>query len=194
MNQYDFLIKSAILVLLPMVPAIAIFKIFPTSSATGEGPLGGIQWKLGGAFAGYIAVALYLLVAMKVNTEPADAEIWTIRGKVEAKGLTGLSPNILSIKTQPQEIDIAPDGSFEIKVVGRHAGDALRFPRLIFDMSAVCFGAKTVALEGSADTFGLVGSTEKPSMKRDNAGRKIEFMTPVILEQVKMAGTGPCSG
>src|SRR5664279_2177406 len=44
-------------ILTPMLPAVVLFKIIP-SDATASGPLFGLRWKLGGAFAGYAFVLL----------------------------------------------------------------------------------------------------------------------------------------
>ncbi len=201
MHSYEFLIKSAILVLLPLIPAVLIFLIFPNSEATGRGPIdvgpfGKMQWKLGGAFAAYVVVAIYLVTSSQiVITSDEDTEVWTIRGRVEASGLGEVSQNVLNIRTQPSQLlEVAPDGAFELDVVVKRDGGSVRFPRLVFDMTGVCFGAKTVALDGSAETFLSSTSELTPKLKRNNGGREIEFVTPVVMQHVTGASHGPCSG
>jgi hypothetical protein len=192
MTPYELFLKSSILVLLPMIPAIIIFKIFPTSNTTGDGLFAGIRWKLSGAFAAYIFVTLYLFFAVKANTDLPDTEVWTVRGKVDAKDIPNINANILTIRSQPQDIDIAADGSFTLKILVRRTGKYLIFPRITFDMTGSCFGAKTLALDGKTETFEAVAQDTKPDIKRIDNDRTIDFGSPVILERFS-TNAGPCS-
>lgn len=189
---YEYLFKAITLVILPLIPAVVIFKVFPTSRAGGEGPLGGIQWKLGGAFAGYVLVSLLLVIGMKVTPNEVDAEVWTVTGRVELEGAQNLSPNLLTIRAQPQKLNVAADGSFIVEVVGQRVGGELVFPRLTLDMSAVCYVAKTIALDGSVETF---LSDQKPvdfRVQRLGATRQIRIGVPIKLERAKAGAYGPC--
>jgi hypothetical protein len=56
---FQLLVILFSVVLLPLVPAILLFKLLP-SDATAEGPWKGLKIKVGGAFAGYFIVALLL--------------------------------------------------------------------------------------------------------------------------------------
>jgi hypothetical protein len=191
-QQFDFLIKAAVLVLLPMVPAIAIFKLFPATEAIGEGPLAGIQWKLGGAFAAYVLVAIFLLLAMKVNTNSPEYEVWTVRGRVNA-GEQLISQNLLTIRTQPQDIFFAPDGSFEVKLVGQRKGSSLKFPQVVFDMSIMCFAARTISIDGRPETFDLKRLSPALKMRRDIETQIIEIETPIELLRIDSTSGGSCS-
>ena len=75
-----------IYVLLPMVPAMVIYKIFPDTTITTSGTLSGWKVKTTGAFAGYIITVVlgYFLVQ---NTHHLIAQInnpyWEVSAKVE---------------------------------------------------------------------------------------------------------------
>lgn len=189
--NYDFLLRAATLTLLPLVPAVLIFKLFPSSRVNGQGPLAGIQWKLGGAFAAYVLVVLLLLVAMKVTPDEQGSEVWTVEGRVELDGVEGISPNLLSVRTQPQKLSIAPDGSFVLEVVGQRAGSEVILPRLILDMTASCFVARTVALDGSPETFAIDRKPTSLDIKR-LPGRRIKIGHSIRLERAKAGAFGPC--
>jgi hypothetical protein len=55
------LITLSVLVFLPLVPAIIIFKIFPNDKVVTKGPFKGLKVNLSGAFAGYFIVLVSLL-------------------------------------------------------------------------------------------------------------------------------------
>jgi hypothetical protein len=182
MQQWEPLIKSAALVLVPMIPAMAIFKMFGNAQAEGGGPLAGLQWKFGGAFAGYVCVALLMFTAFKMMPEPAEAQVWTIRGGVVAEGQS-ITPNLLKIRTQPQDLDVAPDGTFELKLVGQRRGSDVHFPKLVFDLSVVCFGARTISLNGEVDTFSIGPAKGGLDIRKKAQDQLIEIRTPIKLQR-----------
>ena len=79
-------ILYVIYVLLPMVPALVIYKLFPDTTITTTGTLSGWKVKTTGAFAGYIITVVlgYFLVQ---NTHQLIAQMnspyWDISAKVE---------------------------------------------------------------------------------------------------------------
>lgn len=44
--------------LIPIIPATILFLVFPKSTASGEGTISKLKYKVGGAFAGYVIVLL----------------------------------------------------------------------------------------------------------------------------------------
>ena len=181
MDEYRDLIAAMCVALIPLLPAIALFKSFPSSS-TVEGPFAGLQLKLGGAFAGYFVVALLMITVIRLTPVPASAEQWVIHGVVRA-GSTEMSPNVLRIRLQPppqQELDVGPDGHFTLKLVSTRQNGKVLFPRLVFDMS--CFSGRTVALDGGSDTFGLAAEPEF-KVERDESVRRIDIRTPIALKE-----------
>jgi hypothetical protein len=63
------LLVYAIAILLPMVPAIVVFRLFPETKVSASGKLSQISFKAGGAFGAYIVVAVlgYLMVQRVLN-------------------------------------------------------------------------------------------------------------------------------
>src|SRR5215210_568088 len=80
-----WLVYIVLIVLLPMVPAIAIFKLLPSRAAV-TGPFKGLKINLGGAFAGYFVLLVLLLSIF--HTPPAEgrSQIWRVKGRVRFDG------------------------------------------------------------------------------------------------------------
>jgi hypothetical protein len=75
----------SVLALLPLVPAILLFKLLPGGTTEVEGPLAGLKVKLGGAFGGYVALTVFLATFYWQALKPdANAiETWTVIGDVQ---------------------------------------------------------------------------------------------------------------
>ena len=77
----------SVLALLPLIPAILLFKMLPGGNTEVEGPLAGLKVKLGGAFGGYVALTVFLATfyatSLKPTTGPA-MEDWKVIGDVRA--------------------------------------------------------------------------------------------------------------
>jgi hypothetical protein len=173
--------KSCILILLPMIPAIIIFKVFPDARGDGEGALYGLRWKFGGAFAAYVFVALLLLVATRSAYQTRDAEVWMVRGTVNAKHIPNIS-NILSVRSLPRTLYVESDGSYEFRVIVDRVADKLVFPKLVFDLSRACLGVRAVPLDGSAGTFSAaLGSPKDLRVVRRDDDKAID-VDPLVLE------------
>jgi hypothetical protein len=82
----EFTMVAGIIVILPILPSIIIFKTFPKSNANAAGPFKGIRIKLTGAFAGYFIVSLLLfgLYETKFAKPEKQDDNWTITGRVSA--------------------------------------------------------------------------------------------------------------
>lgn len=187
MQQYDYLIKAIVVVLVPLIPAVIMFKAFPESKVQGSGPFAGMEWKLGGAFGGYILVLLILLGAMKINDEPPADEVWTVRGQLLAD--KPISPNLLKVSTMPTDFNVSGDGTFDFKLVGRRKGQQLRFPRLVFDHA--CLAVRTVGLDGDPGTFGDIVKPVAPIKVTPNPDTKeIVVETPIRLERLQEGCAG----
>lgn len=75
------LVRLVLLIVLPIIPAYLLFKILP-SSANLEGPLKGMELKLGGAFAGYFALVLLVLVEWNKIFPPPKFDVWEVTGQI----------------------------------------------------------------------------------------------------------------
>lgn len=170
-----FLLQSLILVLLPMIPAVILFKAFP-STGEGTGSFGGWQWKFGGAFAAYVLVFFMLWGAMRTHLQSRDAEVWVVRGNIAVPEVPDIS-NLVSIKSLPTMLEIQSDGSYEFRVIGMRNGNQLRLPVLIFDFSRFCVEPRRVRLDDDPGTFKTLPSSNSVKFKRSDADRSIEVET-----------------
>jgi hypothetical protein len=104
MNSFiEFTLVAGIIVILPIIPSIIIFKTFPKSNANAAGPFKGIKIKLTGAFPGYFIIALLLfgLYEMKFSRPEKQDDLWTITGRVSA-------PEDLKATVRNTTISVAP--------------------------------------------------------------------------------------
>jgi hypothetical protein len=174
----DFLIQVCILILLPIIPAALIFKLFRTHGK-GEGQLFGFRWSFGGAFAGYLIILLVLWSVMYNQFNPKDAEVWTVNGKVEP-GSIGNIANRIEIRSIPQSLRLDEDGGYEFKIIVTRNGDELVFPRVKIDLSRLCGGVRTVQLDESKGTFGVIPSAKSVRIDKEPRTRSI-YISPITV-------------
>lgn len=87
-------IYIAMVVLLPLVPAILLYRVIPSKKKDAQltGPLKGFKLKLSGAVAAYFAVVL--LVAWfypPPEFEPENVQIYRLRGQLALPDTAGLN-------------------------------------------------------------------------------------------------------
>jgi hypothetical protein len=84
MSENPIVILS-VLALLPLVPAILLFKFLPGGNTEVDGLLAGLKVKLGGAFGGYVALTVFLATFYAQSLKPASSsmETWTVVGAVQ---------------------------------------------------------------------------------------------------------------
>jgi hypothetical protein len=110
------LLTLACVTLLPVIPAYFLFKALP-SSADVSGPFQGLQVKLGGAFAGYFLLFVFIIYKLNVIIPPPSAQVWEVSGHVtDAKGgrILRLDPNDVTLS--PPHLVWDNDGGFTIRV------------------------------------------------------------------------------
>jgi hypothetical protein len=193
--QTSMAIWYAVWILVPMVPAIVLFKVIP-SDASASGPLFGLRWKLGGAFAGYAFVLLasyYLFIAgiTKHIFEQQDADLarteqelgepWTITGQIHK--VDGTVPNETKFMTQPQFFDVRDDtGFFSVKVLlpRRKATDVLP-PDLVITCDHYVQQTVSLQWENAPKPQFAIGEA-KYTATRDPATHKITISPAIVLE------------
>jgi hypothetical protein len=153
----------ALWVLLPLIPSILIFLIFPNSTVTAQGPLAGLTVRAGGAFGAYLIIfaAIGVPIVQKVNESLRDLRqrFWIVGGYVElvdANGKTFRSKDIfrkMVVKTIPDPHTISDD-SLTLRIVEGATG---KLPRIYVEIPE--FGEETVELDS------LVGSAGNYSQK-----------------------------
>jgi hypothetical protein len=132
------LVYATALVVLPLIPAVILFKLIPSKGEV-SGPLKGMTVKYGGAFAGYLPVFLFLLKALPFG---ADRYVtYTVSGKVvfdRAPDEMGPDAHDIRVRLTPPRLDVDPDGpngqfSFDVPVpIGKDGRPA--FPSLALDL------------------------------------------------------------
>ncbi|MCA2997701.1 MAG: hypothetical protein ING75_03775 [Rhodocyclaceae bacterium] len=165
------LIRGAVLILLPLVPAVILFKLFPTNSAAGAGTFAGMKWKFGGAFCAYAFLLLVLYTFfIKVEPEPAPQDqLWEIEGVVELQPkVKGTKP--IELKTLPERFQVDSNGRFKLLVAARNDGAAPNFPSLVVESNVEGYPTRTYILSQGESLFG--GSEVKlefPKGKKNKA-------------------------
>jgi hypothetical protein len=111
MSENPIVILS-VLALLPLVPAILLFKFLPGGETNVEGPLAGLKVKLGGAFGGYVALTVFLATFYAHSLKPDDnaLDTWTVIGDVQRPMWSEISCKV----SPPLNID--PGNHFEWQI------------------------------------------------------------------------------
>ena len=125
----------AILLLVPLVPAIVLYKMLPTQKADVSGTFQGMKIKLGGAIAFYFVLVLIgyaRLPAPPPIPVPQQTwyEVWKVKGAV-----TGADPDLsdyerdLLLRVNPFGIK-DKNGGFQVEVLRKFEEPNWVFPRL----------------------------------------------------------------
>jgi hypothetical protein len=69
---------------LPLIPAILIYKIFPNTSIIARGNIGAITWNASGAFAAYVIVLMMIIMSPLMNIILSSANFYKPAWTVEA--------------------------------------------------------------------------------------------------------------
>jgi hypothetical protein len=73
-------------ILLPLVPAVLIYTLFPNTPVAASGPLAGLTIKTGGAFAAYLIIVVVVFPLINTIKDQIGGSIrpsWEIRGEVK---------------------------------------------------------------------------------------------------------------
>jgi hypothetical protein len=166
-----------VMVMLPLIPAVVIYRLFPNTQVAASGPFSGLTLKSSGAFSAYIIVFLGM-VPFVYRTYDSVAHVaspsWRIAGKLSVTGPDGKAiqdQNILkSVKValDPSNVDVV-GGEFSVSVPA--FDDAI--PKLIFDFGSL--GSRIVDVE------------DRKQFPQDRDGSKIHLRNPVAVPIVATA-------
>ena len=162
--------------LLPILPAILLFKLLP-STADVSGPFQGLQIKLGGA------VAVYFLLVLIISFGPRPTppyEVWTVKGYILDEAGQPLPADKVNMNIQPRSVEYLNDGSFEMDIlVKRNQSGQVKLPTLNVEWQpAQLFGNATVHLDTAGQLFG-----KKYDMKSSSSSREITIVEPIKLQK-----------
>jgi hypothetical protein len=177
------LLVMTVAVLLPIVPALILFKSLPSQGQV-KGPFKGLQIKFGGAFAGYLVI--FLLILRFMPSDYTRYETWTVRGKIDFKhGPDEEEPNgaEISVRLVPPHLVILDQGlfTFEIPVTGKPDGTRT-FPTLHVTLRG--YQSLTIPL----DPRHLYGA-QSIEVQRDEGEKTIDFKQPLVMQTSTYAAT-----
>ena len=139
----------AVTILLPAAPAFLLFKAIP-SSGNVTGRLQGLEFKLGGAFAGYFIVVVLILSQLsnvkKIVLE--SDQVWTVEGRIVDEKGRGIEPlESTDVQLEPAQLAPERDGYFHVRFATSQmsAGNGFVFPKLY--LSHKGYGLRSVMLD-----------------------------------------------
>jgi hypothetical protein len=162
----------AIWVLLPLVPAILIYRLFPSTAVAVSGPLAHLTVRASGAFAAYLVVFLvtYPIVGRTEETIGGfQHPFWTIKGHVQLVDKNGTvlqSEDLLKqivVRTNPEPFKLE---SYLLRIdIPQHE----ELPWLVLRIPT--FGENVIDLAKPSD------------VAIDNYKKTIEIKTPIIIKE-----------
>ena len=178
-NQTLFiLLAKSIIALLPLVPAVILFKYLPSSTASVSGPLAGLGVKFGGAFGGYFIVFLFLWHGLDID-QP-HYRTWTVTGKVaSSRPGAEFHPNDIAWRVRPPDIMVNTDGTFrfQVSVLEKPNGEPM-LPTLLVDLPG--FASQTLHLnEADASDYGSSGVLKRDYRTKD---REVRLIEPLMMK------------
>jgi hypothetical protein len=175
---------NALWVLLPLVPAVVIYLIFPRTQISLSGPFQGLSIRSTGAFAGYLIIFLAtypLLRQMNGNLGGMFRPSWTITGNVVVKDENGqaIDPeegggNPLKISLSPSNINLNRQG-FRL-IVPEIDGT---IPTMVFEFQG--YGYHVIAPNNPS---------AGQNITIDHANRTINIRSPLVFQQRPCRGMG----
>lgn len=156
----------SVLALLPLVPAMLLFKFLPGGNTEVEGPLAGLKVKLGGAFGGYVALTAFLATFYATSLKPTGSamEDWTVVGDIRA----GASGNITCKVTPP--LNVLPGNHF---VWHFPKAKGTELPSVVFE--APGYEGETLFLSKTAYLNGAM------PIDIDEANKTVRVKAPIVL-------------
>jgi hypothetical protein len=169
----------AVWVLLPLVPAILIYWLFPNTAVAVSGPLASLTVRASGAFAAYLAVFLVTYPLVQRTEETIGGfqhPFWKITGQVKLIDNDGnemQSEDALSrmvVRTEPAPFSVA---GYDLWINIPQPEDLP--PRLFVEIPG--FGTKWINLNNKSS-----------DISRDEYHKIIEIKTPIIIKRNPVKG------
>jgi hypothetical protein len=166
-------------ILLPLVPAILIYRLFPSSTVAVSGPLANLTVRATGAFAAYLIIfaAMYLHISDGMDQVGTfQHPYWTIEGKVkllDSAGTPVQSDELigsLAVTTSPRPY-VAEDYH-----VTMYVPELDKLPYLVLEVPG--FGRTSIDLR------------ETGGIKTDRFHKTIEITTPITITRIPARTVG----
>ncbi len=161
-------ILYALYVLLPLVPAVLIYKIFPDTKVGADGLLGNLKINATGAFAAYLIVVVIGFFIIKNNQELINnlqfkGASWVVNSKCTfwEKTATGLNPVDISDESVKSDLKVSIFPNYEDRSslgVSFVAYSENQMPKITFNYP----GYKRVERDMSIDSLRAQASNRNP--------------------------------
>ena len=174
---------AILMVLLPLVPAMLIFLVFPKTEMTASGPLQGLSIRAGGAFGAYLVVLLVLLGWLSWSDLQKTTRTWTVLADVLIKDEKGrvinprlLDANGLGISFEPTYLQKGIRGNrFRVKVTATELNH--RIPSM------------TITYAGIGSAFVDLSDVDPElQAERNDIRNEYRIKTPLVIEQLNLPG------
>jgi hypothetical protein len=170
----------AVWVLLPLVPAILIYRLFPNTAVGVSGPLANLSVRASGAFAAYLIVFVFTYPLVRSHDEKIAAlqhTYWRIKGQIELLDKDGkpregdylLRKMVLQTNPPPNRVE---SDYVEINIPAP-------FPLLILEIPD--FGRTVIDLSHLRSQSGVVV---------DEYNKVIELKTPIAIKETNRVSAG----
>lgn len=181
MSHLINLFSLAVIVLLPCIPAVLLFKALP-SRADISGPFQGLEVKLGGAFAGYFALVLLVVASHSVWQPSPRSQVWTVDGQLKYVGNQSYGlVNDTQIVPEKSDVDLSSDGSFKMTVhTSLDEGGEAEFPKI--DINAQGYTPADIPLGDDAWTNPV--TKQLINLIRDPTEHEIHIKDPIRLQKM----------
>ncbi len=162
-------------ILLPMIPAILIYWLFPDNKVAVSGPFAGLTVKASGAFAAYLVVFAAVYLALVPVTRDyivhMRREFWTVKGDIELRRADGTAyPHsdalLNTLKVRPATYRFDGDTAV-VKIEEDEEGG---FPVVVIEIPN--FGEQTIPLNHPERKFSI-----------DYSRRIIRINDPVVIRE-----------
>lgn len=187
--EYNLVIFVQLLVLYfvwvcgPLIPAVLIYHLFPSTTVAASGPLSGLTVRATGAFAAYVIVFLMAYpLCLKLQDMFGDQQrpVWTVRAKVIARDPAG-NPINYSGFYSGMTVSFSPN--FQV-IAGREVtlkipmdGASKSWPKITFTVPN--YGGTTIDLDDYSNQFEV-----------DTYLKEIKVKAIIPLERVDTQGIG----
>lgn len=123
-----------LMALVPLVPAFVLFKFLKSTATTTSEEFYGFRIQLGGAFAAYFVVMMFLLYFFKPYlTPPVGQVVYKLQGQVVDENSQGVPVTANNFAVLPQQPMVQPDpnGNFVVYLlVDPDNGNFKSFPKI----------------------------------------------------------------
>jgi len=171
-------------VLLPLIPAIVIYLIFPNTKTSLGGPLSGLSIKSSGAFAAYFIVLLATFPLLNMQNRNFNTVLrpsWVITGTVQIEDEEGREIDYDQAEVSPLRVTLNPD-------------PVILEDRKTFRVTVPEIDGRIPAIEVRYAGYGTKGiNVARPAaglnVEVDENDHQIEITSPLIIRRRPCVGT-----